>query len=565
MKKIIYLIFTVVMASLASCTDAWFTINPQGEANFATLQNKHGVDLLLIGAYASIDGVSGGGSLQEGWSSCVSNWVWGSVGADDAYKGSNFGDQANINDISQHSLAADNGYVAGHWQYNYDAVVRCNYLMKAINTAVGMSDAEKVQATAQARFLRAHFYTELTQVHGKVPWIDENTVNPTVVPNDHIVWPEIEADMQYAIDNLPITQTDKGRPTKWAAKTYMARIYLQQGKYAQAMPLLQDVYTNGPFTLVPQFNQNYLIANDNNSESIFEIQFSVNSGFSYFNANNGDALNQPSFKSISNFHQPSHNLVSAYRVDVNGLPLNPDPLTYSAADMLPNDKTGATVAYTLPVDPRLDWAIARPGVPDYDWGVPNATWIRDIGNGGPYYFKKSTFLKSEKLVNSSTTGRPGANANNFRKFKKGHVILWLAECEAEIGSLHNATVLVNLIRNRAKSSAVVKNVAGTAPAANYLINPYPADFATQAEARLAIRMEERLEFSGEGNRFFDLVRWGIAAPVLNKYMSVEATVMPQYVGKNFVPGQHEVAPIPLAQIDLSKLDGVSVLKQNFGY
>jgi hypothetical protein len=104
------------------------------------------------------------------------------------------------------------------------------------------------------------------------------------------------------------------------------------------MPILQDVYSNGGFTLVPQFNMNYLIATVNNSESIFEIQFSVNSGFDASLANYGDALNQPSFKSISNFHQPSHNLVSAHRVNASGLPLEPNPLDYDA-DIFP-DKSG---------------------------------------------------------------------------------------------------------------------------------------------------------------------------------------------------------------------------------
>jgi hypothetical protein len=488
------------------------------------------------------------------------------VQADDAYKGSLSGDQALINDIAGHYVTADNGYVRSHWTVMFDGVARTNNLMKALLTATGMSDAEKVQATAQTRFLRAHFYTELTEVHGAVPYLDENTVNPTSVPNDHIVWPEIEADLLFAVANLPPKQADKGRPTSWAAKTYLARVYLMQGKYAAAMPLLQDVYSNGGFTLVPQFNQNYLISSVNNTESIFEIQFSVNSGFSSYNANYGDALNACTFKSISNFHQPSHALVSAFRVNAGGLPLEPDPLTYDKTDVLPWDNSGVTVPYTLPVDPRLDWAIARPGVPDYDWGTPTIAWIRDPNNGGPYMFKKSTFLKAEKGIYSSTTGRPGANANNFRKFKLGHVILWLAECETEVGSLHNATVLVNLIRNRAKNSPVVKNTAGTGPAANYLINPYPADFASKAEARLAIRHEERLEFCGEGNRFFDLVRWGIAGPTLNSFLAVDGTIMSSLTGKVFVIGQHEIAPIPLAEIDISlDANGQKVLIQNKGY
>jgi hypothetical protein len=223
------------------------------------------------------------------------------------------------------------------------------------------------------------------------------------------------------------------------------------------------------------------------------------------------------------------------------------------------------VPYTLPVDPRLDWAIYRPGIPDYDWGITKESWIRDPNNGGPYYFKKSSFLKAERLIYSSTTGRPGANANNYRKFKLSHVILWLAECETEIGSLHNATLLVNEIRNRAKNSDIVRLADGT-PAANYLVEPYPADFVTKEEARLAIQHETRIEFSGDGYRFFDLVRWGIAGPVMNNFLTVDAKKMPHLTGQFFVPGQHEIAPIPQVQMDLAKdANGESVLIQNAGY
>jgi hypothetical protein len=373
--------------------------------------------------------------------------------------------------------------------------------------------------------------------------------------------------MLFAVDNLPLTQADKGRPTKWAAKTYLARIYLHQKKYAEAMPILRDVYANGGFSLVPQYNMNYLIANVNNTESIFEVQFSVNSGFAAQLSNYGDALNQPSFKSISNFHQPSHNLVAAHRTTAAGLPLESNPLDYDVSDIIPwsTSTTNPPVLYTLPVDPRLDWSIARPGVPDYDWGTPTVSWIRDINNGGPYYFKKSTYLKAERLIMSSTTGRPGANANNYRKFKKSHVILWLAECEAEAGNLAEATRLVNEIRNRAKNSTVVRFADGT-PAATYSVEPYPADFATIAEARTAIRHEIRIEFSGEGDRFFDLVRWGIVGPVMNNFLTIDATKMQHLKDQFFVPGQHELGPVPQTQIDISiDVAGNKVLTQNPGY
>lgn len=567
MKKLITFSMIAIAFCFSSCGEEWLTVLPKGQARPENLNTKDAVRLLLIGAYANVDGANNKSDQPQAWSSTVSNWVWGSVRADDAYKGSNSGDQALINDIAGHAIKVDNTYANSNWSQKYDGVDRCNDVIRSATIAVDMTDAEKAQAIAEAKFLRAHFYAELTNLFGKVPYIDENTVNPSLVRNDRLLWPEIEADLTFAQNTLPHRQNDKGRATKWAAKTYLARVYLAQGKYADAKPLLEDVLANGGFTLVSQFIDNFLIATVNNSESIFEIQYAVNDGFQASNANIGDALNGPSFKSSSNFFQPSHSLVSAFRTGNDGLPVNMDPTTYTAADQLPYSTatSNAPVLYTQPVDMRLDWSIARPGVPDFDWGIPNVSWIRDLNNGGPYYSKKSTYKLSERNIYSSTIQRPGANANNYRKFKLSHVILWLAECEAEANNLTRATDLVNIIRNRAKNSDVVRFANGT-PAANYRTEPYPAPFATQDIARMAIRHEERLEFAMEGVRFFDLVRWGIVAPTLNQYLTVDGARMTSLRGMRFQVGQSEIAPIPLRQIDLTvDENGQKMLTQNPGY
>ena len=175
------------------------------------------------------------------------------------------------------------------------------------------------------------------------------------------------------------------------------------------------------------------------------------------------------------------------------------------------------------------------------------------------------FLKSEQGSLSNTTGvRVFPNANNYRLFKLSNVIIWLAECEAEVGSLQTATTLVNLIRNRAKNSNVVRFVDGT-PAANYKVEPYAATFPTKDYALKAIRHENRIEFAMEGIRFFELVRWGIAGPVMNNYLAVEGTKLAYNKGKVFNVGQHEIWPIPQRQINISVKDGKSVLTQNPGY
>ena len=570
MKKISFAII-VLSGLFCSCSKGSYQILPKGQASLSTLENKVGVNALLIGVYACADGTNNGNAGQA-WASTVSNWVWGSIASDDARKGSSLGDQGDINPIEYFFVNASNSYVESHWVTYYDAVRRANDVLTVLKKASDMTDAEKTEVEAEDRFLRAHFYFELTIVHGKVPYIDENTVDPGLVANDHLLYPEMEADMKFAAANLPNRQTDKGRVTKWAAETYLARMYMFEQKFADAMPLLQDVYTNGGFTLMTSYEQNYRIANNNNAESIWEIEYATNDGFSGSpNANFGDGLAKPigtsGLPGSGNFFSATHSLVSAFRTTSAGLPYF---TTYSVGDIVPWSTDGSSDPYKLPVDPRLDWTVGRPGVPFLDYGViqkgvPITTWIWNLSDMGPYpLFVKTYFLSTEKSLATTTGWMTGINPNNLRIFRLGNVILWLAECEAEVGSLHNATVLVNQIRNRTMNSNVVKFADGT-PAANYLVKPYPADLTTKDYALQAIRIEDRLEFGMEGMRFFDLVRWGIVGDVLNNYFQVEGSIMPPLNSRTFTKGKNEIWPIPQHEIDLSKKDGKSVLVQNPGY
>ncbi len=572
MKKIITIIlpFFLIAILFYSCGDDYYTIKPKGQADITTFYNKEGVNALLTGAYAVVDG----GNTRSGsiWASSVTNWVWGSIASDDAYKGSSFGDQATINPVEGFFADPDNGYVSNHWRALYDGVIRCNDVLLVLPEVNDMTEDEKTKSAAQARFIRAHLYFELTKVHYKVPWIDETTENATVVPNDHVVWPEIEADLQFAASNLPTNWPgEPGRATQWAAKTMLAQVYMFQNKFTEAKTLLNDVVNNGGFTLMDSYEKNYLAAYRNNSESIFEIQYAVNDGSDgSYNAGWGDALNFPHGGKIGTccgFFQPTQNFVNAFKTDVTGLPLldtfNDDILPW--ADVW-NGEPYTKDFYPENVDPRLDHTVGRPGVPYLDWGPIDASQpVRDIQNGGPYHFKKNMFLKADKKTGSTTTGwATGVNNNSFRKYRLAHAMLWLAECAAETDDLALALNMVNEIRNRAKNSNVVTFEDGT-EAANYMVEPYTT-FSSKEFALKAIRHEMRLEFGMEGYRFFDLVRWGMVADVINDYLQTEGQFMGHLSGKTFVSGKHEYWPVPQTQIDLSiDENGTTVLTQTPGY
>jgi len=544
-----------------------------------------------VGAYSLLDGV---GSGNVGRTSTSSNYVFGGITSGDAVKGTDAGDQPEQTYIEQFNWLSDNSYFFGKWWGMYDGVARANEAMLLAQSAdvKDMTDAEKAQVVAEAKFLRGHFHFEAKKMWNKVPYISETVYkredpNSTKIPNTADIWPNIEKDFSDAAAVLPATQSQKGRATKWAAMTYLAKAYMFQKKFAAAKTLLEDVYKNSGKKLVPNYHDNFRTTGNNNAESIFEVQFSVNDGSTGNNGNAGDGLNWPYNASspgrgCCGFYLPSQNLVNAFKTTADGLPMIGDKKdgtadTYNNVD-LPNDQgLASSVAFNLdksiPVDPRLDWTVGRRGVNFLDWGImPGQNWIRDQGYSGPYIGKKWMYYLGEEGSTTHSTSRRSVN-NNFRMLKFSSVVLWLAECEAELGNLAAAETYVNMIRSRAKTGSVQD------ASVNYVVNPYPAGtFAAKGKdySMNAIYMENRLEFAMEGHRFFDLVRWGIAAPYLNKYLAEESksgTDMSgrtynkrlYLVGRSFAAGKNDYFPLPNDEILNSQKDGKPTLTQNPGY
>ena len=591
MKKLIIFSLLATVGLNFSCSDSFFEIAPQGAANLTSLSNKNGVNALLVGAYSLLDGV---GSGNTGRTSTSSNYVFGGITSGDAVKGTDAGDQPEQTYIEQFNWLSDNSYFLGKWWGMYDGVARANEAMLLAQSAdvKDMTDAEKAQVVAEAKFLRGHFHFEAKKMWNKVPYISETVYkredpNSTKIPNTADIWANIEKDFSDAAAVLPATQSQKGRATKWAAMTYLAKAYMFQKKFAAAKTILEDVYKNSGKRLVPNFHDNFRTTGNNNAESIFEVQFSVNDGSTGNNGNAGDNLNWPYSASspgrgCCGFYLPSQNLVNAFKTTADGLPMIGDKKdgtadTYNTVD-LPNDQGLSSSATfnldkSIPVDPRLDWTVGRRGVNFLDWGqMPGATWIRDQGYSGPYIGKKWMYYLAEEGSTTHSTNRRAVN-NNFRMLKFSSVVLWLAECEAELGNLAAAETYVNMIRTRAKTGSVQD------ASVNYVVNPYPAGtFAAKGKdySLNAIYMENRLEFAMEGHRFFDLVRWGIAAPYLNKYLAEESkngTDMSgrtynkrvYLVGRTFSAGKNDYFPLPNDEILNSQKDGKPTLTQNPGY
>jgi hypothetical protein len=583
-KKIIFSVLSVglLLTMLFACKKSFLETSPTASLSDVVLANEKGVNGLLIGASAAIDGQING-TDGTSWASSVSNWVFGGVASDDATKGSDISDQSTINPVEDYSVDATNGYVQNKWRFNYAGVSRANDVLRVMTKCdPPLSDAVQKSIRAQALFIRGFIHFDLKRVYNNIPYIIEEG-DPTEVVNTVDAWPLIESDLKFAVENLPATQADVGRATKYAAEAVLARVYLFQQKWNDAKTLLDDIISSGKYELTTNFSDNFTAAHRNNKESIFEIQYSVNDGASGSpNAGWGDALNFPvdidGTGTCCGFYQPTQNLINAFRVDpVTGLPT--DLATNFKNDMgITSNETFVQDTVT-PVDPRLDLTVGRRGVPYLDWGIMRgSTWIRDQNNAGPYLNKKDMFLKKDKGTLSTTTGwATGVNSNSYRAYRYAHILLWRAEVAAETGDLAYATTLVNMIRTRAANEVIMGrcrtfilssqsglNIAADVPAANYLVNPYPATFANLDEARKAIRREERLEMAMEGFRFFDLVRWDIAATTLNAYIEQDKQFRSLLGGVKpavFTANKNEYWPLPQVQVDLQP----GVLTQNAGF
>lgn len=579
MKKVIYLVFIFAVFSgvFYACQEKFLDRPPIGGLSEATLANQKGVDAVLIGAYSLLDGWAQGWGNGAVWTGAASNWVYGGICGGDAHKGSDASDQPAINPIERYECLPSNEYPRGKWRTCYDGVARSNSVLQLLSKATDISADKAKQIQAEARFLRGHYHFEAKKVFNNVPYVSDKATDFNV-PNDRDIWPDIEADLKFAYDNLPETQPQVGRVNKWTAGALLAKAYMFQKKYADAKTLLENVIANGKtpnglkYALNEKFNDNFLISTKNNKESVFAVQSSVNDGADGENGNYGDVLNFPYTGgpgTCCGFYQPSFELANSYRTDANGLPLLDGSFNTGANQLKTDQNVSPSDPFTPDagnVDPRLDHTVGRRGIPYLDWGPhPGASWIRDQGYSGPYAPIKHVYKKSEQGSGSTASGwAQGASANNINLIRFADVILWAAECEVEVGSLEKARTYVNQIRTRAANPADFVQ-SGGAPAAKYVIDTYKTPWTDKALARKAVQFERKIELGMEGHRFFDLVRWGTAPEVLNAYIAYESTKLPGLKGARFTAGKTEYMPVPIQEIIASTVEGKATLKQNPGY
>jgi len=556
-------ILALLLVMLFACNEDFLDRPAQGNLDATTLANQDGVEANLISAYSLLDGWGNYGN----WGGAASNWIFGSVASDDAYKGSEPGDQQPAADVElyQWATAGALDYLNSKWEVNYDGVNRANATIGLMREVEGIPEEDQTRIEGEALFLRAHYHFEIWKMWGNIPYYTEEDEDfrKTNVGTDAL--PLILADLDAAINLLPESQAAVGRVNKWIAKAVKGRVQIYAEDYGGALTTLRDVVNNGPYELEENFHFAFDVAHNNGPETVLAYQASVNDGNpNGENGNRNDRLNFPHSGSpfgCCGFHQPSQNLVNAFKVDADGLPFLDG--SWDDTDLTPDD----------PVDPRLDWTVGRDGVPFLDWGLHEPGWIRDRPYSGPYSAKKNIYEQASGASSSVGWATYQLHSLNLHLLRFADVMLLLAEAEIMAGDIENARLLINQIRARAAAAAqgpdggpvVVPIDDSSITWATYNVGEYPAAGWDAQRAMEALKMERRLELATEGHRFYDLRRWGDLKEVLNTYIAKEQDRRAYLSAAFAVEDRHSLYPLPTVQIELSKVEGENRLIQNPGW
>lgn len=562
MKKKYLSLLAACSFLFAGCSD-FLDMNPNGILDEESVSGVEQLDKLVISAYSMLG--------NDHYDIPFNLWPYGNVRSDDAYKGGR--DESDIQDFhfyeTSSNITANFGEPDGLWYNCYIAISRANNALRSLSNVSEQDFPNKKIRIGECRFIRGHFYFLLKVLFKSIPYIDETvaiedygTISNIALSNDEL-WQKIADDFKAAYDNLPESQgTDVGRANKYSAAAYLAKTYLykayrQDEKHnvteinaedlKQVLTFSNEIMSSD-YGLEDDFAYNFLPGSyENGKESLFAIQHSTNDGTLYGRLNFSDALNVPmKFSGSCDFQKPSQNLVNAYKT-VNGLPEFSD---YNKADYNAN---------TDKVDPRLYHTVALPGVPyKYDKkNIFDESWTRNKAVYGLY-----SSLKENVALNdpSSVLIDPfRANTKNKIVIRYADVVLMRAEALIELNREKEALPLINDIRERAKKSTGLIDYAENVDIALYVDN-VNCNW-TKPYAREALRWERRLELAMESQRFFDLVRWGIADSVINTFYKEEAAKRTYYEDAHFEKNRAEYVPIPQQQINFSK----QVYKQNYGY
>ncbi|MCR4915939.1 MAG: RagB/SusD family nutrient uptake outer membrane protein [Prevotella sp.] len=543
-----------VTATTTSCSDQ-LDLAPQGEFTAEQLTDES-IEGLMSSAYQGLEAHFFDDN-NAAFAGPITNWVF-DVRSDDAYKGGEgVSMEANIHQLEIQNIASDNPTCLNKWENNYLGIARVHKAMQAINDASNVNDKDAL--LGELKTLRAWFYFDLNRIFRSIPYFTEND-DPKTVTNGNMsrdeIYAAIKADLESAYAVMHESQDQPGRFTKYVAAALLCKVNAQTGTWNEVEKWADVVINSGKYQLYDNFADMSKLEFNNKKESIMAVQFSTandNIHINFCNLLNTTRSEGNVFGSGDDFFLASQNLVNAFRTDANGLPYLDGTF----------NNVRVTSDYAGNLDPRLDLTVGRIGLP-FRGHLYTQGWCRDYNTYGEYSGKKGLIDPSSPDM---VQGFPwGASGLNFILIRYADILLLKAEALIETAGGQNAATdeklvearnIINQIRQKAARSidGNYTPVDLDPFTAEYNVGLYPTDYDgnltwTRERARMAVRMERRLELAMEGQRWFDLVRWGTAVQTINKYMQEEAALRPYYAGASLTD-EEIYLPIPISQIENS--------------
>lgn len=524
MKKIFFIALSLAtVASMTSCND-WLNEETPGTTKLS--------DYFTDGSETSAEKIANACYSPMAWEynaagTYFAEWFIGDIASDDALKGGqNIGDMSDAYDIENFKVNANNQLLLDFYRAQYIGVARCNLAISQLPEMSGDSISSDVRARliAEAQFLRAYYYFRLVRVFGGVPLVDfvvdssEKWNQPRASVADCYAF--IEADLEAAIPSLPkkseYADEDMGRITKGAAQAMLARVALYNKEYDKAKKWAAEVISSGEYSLCPDYADNFTLAGENGQESVFEVQYMDDDMSDYGDANYGGyGYTRGSFTQILTrsrssqlgggwgFNKPTQNLYDEFE----------------------------------PTDPRRDEAILNPTDDQIE------TSAQEIYLGDRYLSLKYSWHEGsvESGLSFPKLSHQTRGPLNYKIIRYSDVLLIYAEACCESGDQANAVSALNQVRQRVG----LDDFPYTAT-----IQGKQTTFSnTQADLRTAIRHERRVELAMEGQRWFDLCRWGVVKQVMDAYMAAESDEAKAEMSP-FVENKNELFPIPTKELEL---------------
>ena len=470
---------TVTILIANSCTDKFVDIQPEysiDSENYFNSQDDY--YMALIAAYDL---------LQPTYA----NAIVGEIASDNTLcGGENPTDVIGWQQIDNMIQTPVNSNLSDIWDWMFAGIQRCNYFMEFKDK----TDFEgKEQMIGEIRFLRAYYHFELVKWFGPIPIkVDERFKlgDETTIPRSPVedVYAQIEADLQFAAGVLPLTPVEIGRATKGSAQALLGKAYLFQEKFQEATSVLDEVINSGQYSLVADFNSIFEAEGENGPGSVFEVQYTdvEGAGFGCLQCSEGNVA--VGFSGVRSYEGPLFTSGFSFNVPVE-----------EAVNQFEDGDTRKAVT----ILDIVAWADST--------GATYSTGYEHTG----YFNRKYLPRKRSDLAQPDLNL---TNPNNYRSIRYADVLLMAAEAYNRGGiSDAKAQDYLNQVRRRAFGDENHDITAG----GGALLD--------------AIQQERRLELMGEGHRFFDLVRWGIAA---------------EYI-EGFENGKNDLFPVPQEEIDFS--------------